>query len=90
MRGWLIAAVLGAIVAAAGLSAAKGFQMGKAACEAAHNAAALERDKQRIAEEARIEELTRQLEIEANEDPIIVQRCLGPSRSMRLNAPDRD
>lgn len=90
MRGWLIAGALTALIAATAFAGLKGYQMGQAACEAAHAADALARDEQRIAEEARIEELTRQLEVEANEEPVVVQRCLGPSRVMRLNAPDRN
>lgn len=36
--------------------------------------------------EAQINDLSFQLELEANEDPIVVTQCLGPSRVRRLQS----
>jgi hypothetical protein len=78
-----------ALLAGAGY---QGYQMGHNACEAAHNDAELERIAEgerlmalRVEAEKERDELARQLEIEANEDPIVVTQCLGPSRVRRLN-----
>lgn len=86
---WLIIGAMG-IAAAAGL---QGYRMGQSDCEAAHNASQLEMmaegeklKRERIEAEQRRDELARQLEIEANEDPIVVTRCLGPSRVRRLQS----
>ena len=44
----------------------------------------LKADAVKVAQER--DDLVRQLEEQANEDPIIVSRCLGPGRVQRLNS----
>lgn len=87
------------IIGALGIIAAVSFQtyrMGQAACEAAHNQRELERieEGERLKEERRylesqLDDLTRQLQEEADAEPVTVVQCLSPSRVMRLNKPVR-
>lgn len=74
----------------------QGYRMGQAACEAAHNERELERieEGERLKEERRdleiqIDDLARQLQEEADAEPVTVVQCLSPSRVMRLNQPVR-
>ena len=85
------------IVAALGIAATiaagvQGYRMGYAAAEADQNAALLaqieagrklDQERRRIAAER--DSLARQLEDEANADPVVVDRCLPPERVLRLN-----
>lgn len=45
---------------------------------------ALNEERRRVAAER--DDLARQLEETANADPVVVERCLGPSRVFRLNS----
>lgn len=85
------------IVAALGVAATiaagfQGYRMGYVAAEADQNAALLaqieagrklDQERRRIAAER--DSLARQLEDEANADPVFVDRCLSPERVLRLN-----
>lgn len=85
---WFIVGVVGI----AGAAFWFGDRNGHARCTAQHQAETLERIKvgQKL-EAARIQVarerdvLARQLEEQANEDPVIVSQCLSPSRVRRLN-----
>lgn len=86
---WLIVAFLAALAG----TGYQGYRMGKSDCEAAHNAAMLEAleegeklKNERRELETQIDTLARELEREANEDPIVVTQCLGPSRVRRLQS----
>ena len=66
---------------------------GKRACEAAHREAFLEQvamgqkaEAARLKIAAERDAAYRKLEVQANEDPIVVDRCLSPGRLRRLNA----
>lgn len=69
-----------------------GDRNGHARCVAQHKAQILEQidagqkaetERIRIAQER--DDLVRQLEEQANEDPVIVARCLSPDRVRRIN-----
>lgn len=86
---WLI---VGA-AAFVGLSWWHGYSTGDKAATARHNAAIiaqmeagekLEAERREIARER--DDLARQLEEAAYAEPVIVDRCLGPSRLRRLNS----
>ena len=88
-----ILAQVGVLALIAALVGWQSYKYGNAACQAAHNAAMIEAlaegdrlDAARIAIKDERDRLVRQLEMEANEDPIVVTQCLGPSRVRRLNA----
>jgi hypothetical protein len=66
--------------------------MGFAASEAEHNDALVEEIRksqelqQELADSLKARDiLARDLEAQANEDPVVVTQCLGPSRVRRLN-----
>lgn len=84
-------AVAGAVLVAA-VSFWQGNKYGHTRCTLSHQAELLESiEAGQEAERKRIEvarerdELVRQLEVAANEDPVIVNQCLGSSRVRRLN-----
>ena len=88
IRPWIIIGVIGVITGAYWY----GDRNGHARCVAQHKAQLLEQiNAGQKAETARIriaqdrDDLVRQLEAQANEDPVIVTQCLGPSRVYRLN-----
>jgi len=88
-----ILAQVGVLALIASLVGWQSYRAGQSACEAAHNAAMIEAlaegdrlNTARIALKSERDRLARQLEMEANEDPIVVTQCLGPSRVRRLNA----
>jgi hypothetical protein len=80
-------------LAVAGAIGFQGYRMGYASAEADQHAEELARieagrmleaDRRRIAQER--DQLADQLKEQAHADPIIVERCLGPGRVLRLNA----
>lgn len=84
-----------AIVAVLGVVALGAYNRGKSDCEAAFNAARLDQieageklddERRKIAIER--DKLARELEEQAYAEPVVVQRCLSPSRVRRLNALD--
>ena len=96
MAGLNIKVILIALIGAltlSGLGVWRGYAWGYAASEAQHNAdrlaqisagQELEAERREVARER--DELAQQLEVEAYEEPVVVQQCLGPSRLRRLNA----
>ena len=85
---WLIIACI-AFMAGSGY---KGYRMGKAACEAAHSAAELERiaefeaaKQKRIKAEQERDQLAIELEEANNEEPVTITQCLGPNRLRLIN-----
>lgn len=85
---WMI---LGAIAFAA-LVGWQGYQMGYSASEDDHNAEKLalieagqklEASRIRVARQREME--ARELEEQANADPVVVEQCFGPDRVRRLN-----
>lgn len=89
---WLVAGAVVGAVAISGLSGWQGYRMGFSSSEAKHNAALIEEIKrsqelqQELADSLRArDDLARDLEAQANEDPVVVTQCLGPSRVRRLN-----
>lgn len=92
MRTYFYSAVSVALVALIVFVGWQGYRMGKAFCVAAYNAERLaqidmarELEAERLKVAAERDELARQLEVKANEDPVTTERCLGPSRLQRLN-----
>lgn len=80
------------VLAIAAAAAAVGYRRGAADCEAAYQAremahieAARKLTAARLAAERARDELSRQLEEEANADPVSVPECLGPGRVRRIN-----
>lgn len=71
----------------------QGYRLGYAAAEAAQQTRLLAEIEagQRLEEQRRIlaqqrDELARKLSEEADADPVVVERCIGPERVRRLNA----
>ncbi len=88
LNPWIIVGILVFIA----LSGFQGYRLGIKACEAKHAAAlvkSIEENKRLNAERLEAleqrEELARQLEVEANAEPVVVSQCLSPSRVRRLN-----
>ena len=86
--------IAGSLILAA-LTGWQGYRMGYAACDADHAQERLDQieageklnaDRRKLAQER--DDLARQLSEQANADPVVVHRCLGPSRVQRLNALD--
>lgn len=90
--GRLTASALLLCVVAA-LAALQGYELGQGHAEARHKAALLAQiEAGQKLEGARREaarqrdELAHKLEVQAHADPVVVHRCIGPSRVRRLNA----
>jgi hypothetical protein len=92
IRPYLILGLVVAFVAAASVAGWQGYRMGYAKAQAAHDAdllaqieagQKLEADRRRVARER--DALAEQLERAGNAEPVIVERCLAPSRVRRLN-----
>jgi len=88
-----ILAQIGVVAMIASLVGWQSYRLGGNHCQAAHNVAliASQQEGARInAERVKIkterDELARKLELEANEEPVFVTQCLGPSRVRRLNS----
>lgn len=97
INGWMVAGALAAGIVLSGLAGWQGYSMGKAKCEADHNeeklqliAESKESDRARIAAEVARDDMARQLDQVSVSDPVLVHRCLSPSRVRRLNLLHQD
>ncbi|WP_170760003.1 hypothetical protein [Ruegeria lacuscaerulensis] len=89
----ILIAFVGALAIAGG-SGWKGYSLGYDAAEDGHRAeklemieAAKELENERIDVAQQRANLAQEVQESINADPIVVSRCLGPSRGVQLNAP---